>query len=237
MTQQVDDVYDFNRHLAETSSSDGSGQYQNSSQSELDYKPLIIKSIKETINREADTTANSYGRRLTRRKLIQALSKSKRRPRSLLTRISPPIVRLSQMTKKSNPSRFAGKCVHRFVDDLNKARKLYSSRSFKSSLRIECGWLMEKYMKSEAETLIPYKSFDRLVRQLLGSVSGHSTATRLAPGAVALLMYSSVDFMTRFFEQCSLAIEHRNRITLRPKDLRLTIRMDDYYSTLGLSRL
>lgn len=74
--------------------------------------------------------------------------------------------------------------------------------------------------------------FRRLVVEIFRDVVENSSINRISGAVIGLLLKCSEDFLMRFFEQCSYAVVHGGRVTLMPKDVLLTFRMDDFYRAL-----
>lgn len=77
------------------------------------------------------------------------------------------------------------------------------------------------------------RPFHRYVNLLFGDIKEGTNVTSMQAKAVEALLVSSEQFLMRFFEQCSFAVIHGGRVTLMPRDIVLTFRMDENYSKFG----
>lgn len=93
----------------------------------------------------------------------------------------------------------------------------------------------KRYNRLNGDNLISTAPFVRLVRQIFLEVvrKDSSQVGKISSYVVHILLEASTSFLTRFFEQCSFAVTHAKRVTLMPKDICLTLRMDDTYTQLG----
>lgn len=87
---------------------------------------------------------------------------------------------------------------------------------------------IRKYQKT-TNTLIPFRPFSRLVREIAGDMSKASTTSYLMEkkwtrGAVEALQEAAENHMISLFEDAQLFALHSKRITITDKDLRLAYR-------------
>ena len=83
---------------------------------------------------------------------------------------------------------------------------------------------IRKYQKS-TDLLIRKLPFQRLVREILQSNLNPGVEFRLQASAVAALQEASEAYLTSLFETSNLCAIHAKRVTIQPKDIRLTRRI------------
>lgn len=85
---------------------------------------------------------------------------------------------------------------------------------------------IRKYQKS-TDLLIRKLPFQRLVREILQSNLIPGVEFRLQASALAALQEASEAYLTSLFETSNLCAIHAKRVTIQPKDIRLTRRIAD----------
>ena len=83
---------------------------------------------------------------------------------------------------------------------------------------------IRKYQTS-TNLLIPKAPFQRLVREVLQSVTTGETTFRLQPMAVLAIQEASEAYLTGLFDDTNLCAIHGKRVTIMPKDLHLARRI------------
>lgn len=76
-----------------------------------------------------------------------------------------------------------------------------------------------RFYQSNTELLIPKVSFQRLVRDVCGHISG---AIRMEAQALLCLQEASEAFLCGLFEDASLFAQHGRRVTVMKRDLQLS---------------
>lgn len=83
---------------------------------------------------------------------------------------------------------------------------------------------IRKYQKT-TELLIPKASFARVVREVMEECS--DSVTRIQSNAVLALQEATEEVISSVFQDSVLCHVHRQRVTLKPKDLALALRIRD----------
>ena len=131
------------------------------------------------------------------------------------------MVRVKQTARKSTGKHTPVKSTERIVSDpFNRFKPLKppgKSKHYQPEILEE----IRRYQRT-TNLLIPKLAFQRIIRQI---VQTFKTDIRFQCAALTALQEASESFLVGLFEDINLCSMHAHRVTIRPNDLQLSLRL------------